>query len=101
MSTYKIHFTWKEKTRIIEARSLDMTHPYFVSIKGLIFPKQSAVIINPDGDELQREFGSADHLMLPFQSVQLIEEYQRKPEVSDQKTGKVIPFSTQKEQDDE
>jgi hypothetical protein len=39
--------------------------------------------------------------MLPFQSVQLIEEYQRKPEVSDQKTGKVIPFSTQKEQDDE
>ncbi len=99
---YRVHFSWKDKTRIIESRSLDMTHPYFVSIKGLIFPERSAVIIDPDGDELRREFGGADHLMIPFQSVQLIEEYQKKKtEGAGVETGKVIPFGTKKEQDDE
>ena len=101
MSTYRIHFTWKEKTRIIESRSLDMTHPYFVSITGLIFPERSAVIIDPDGDELRREFGSAEHLMIPFQSVQLIEEHQSKGDRATGETGKVIPFGTKKEHDNE
>ncbi|MFW5643715.1 MAG: DUF1820 family protein [Alkalispirochaeta sp.] len=101
MPIYRIHFTWKEKSRIIESRSLDMTHPYFVSITGLIFPEKSAVIIDPDGDELRREFGESDHLMIPFQSVQLIEERTKTEEPRLRDAGKVIPFGTKEHKSDE
>ncbi len=67
-----------------------MTHPYFVSIKGLIFSKGSHLIIDPSEDELRHEFGEAEHLMIPFQSVALIEELD---ENKVEKEGKVIPFS--------
>ena len=79
MSVYKVHFKWKEKEYCLSARSLDLTHPYFVSIKDLIWPGKSGLIINPDEDEIKKLFGSADHLMIPFQTVLLIEE-NRNPE---------------------
>jgi hypothetical protein len=90
VSIYRVHFSWKNKDRVLRARELDMTHPYFVSIKGLIFTKGSNLIIDPSEDELRHEFGEAEHLMIPFQSVALIEE------LDDEKVereGKVIPFS--------
>lgn len=74
MSIYRVHFTWKEKQVLLKARSLDLTHPYFVSIKDLIFTKTSRLVIDPTEDELVKEFGGSDHLMIPFQSVILIEE---------------------------
>lgn len=98
MSIYRIHFTWKDKPRSIRARSLDMTHPYFVSLKGLILPEPSTVIIDPADDELRRDFGEAEHVMIPFQNVSLIEEL---PDRSPGSSGKVIPFSTQEETDHE
>ena len=78
MSTYRVHFTWKEKQVLLKARSLDLTHPYFVSIKDLIFTKTSHLVINPSEDEVLKEFGGSDHLMIPFQSVILIEEIKDK-----------------------
>lgn len=98
MSIYRIHFTWKEKARSLRARSLDMTHPYFVSIKGLILPEKNTVIIDPADDELRRDFGEAEHIMIPFQNVSLIEEL---PERATGPSGKVIPFSAHEESDDE
>ncbi len=74
MSIYRVHFTWKEKQVLLKARSLDLTHPYFVSIKDLIFTKTSRLVIDPTEDELLKEFGGSDHLMIPFQSVIMIEE---------------------------
>ena len=74
MSIYRVHFTWKEKQVILKARSLDLTHPYFVSIKDLIFTKTSRLVIDPSEDEVIKEFGGSDHLMIPFQAVSLIEE---------------------------
>lgn len=74
MSIYRVHFRWKEKEVSLKARSLDLTHPYFVSIKDLILPKNSALIINPAEDEFRKDFAEAKHIMLPFQSVSLIEE---------------------------
>jgi len=74
MSIYRVHFTWKEKQVLLKARSLDLTHPYFVSIKDLIFTKTSRLVIDPSEDEVLKEFGGSDHLMIPFQSVILIEE---------------------------
>ncbi len=74
MSIYRVHFTWKNKEASLRARSLDLTHPYFVSIKDIILPKNSSLIINPAEDEFRKEFSEANHLMIPFQSVSLIEE---------------------------
>ena len=83
---YKVHFKWKEKEVALRARNLDLTHPYFVSIRDLVFPTGNQLIIDPSQDEIQNTFGKADHLMIPFQTVTLIEEYSDENEESpDQK----------------
>ena len=87
MSLYRVHFKWKEKDIELVAKSLDLTHPYFVSIKTLVFPTEQKLVINPSEEEIRRTFGKSDHLMIPFQTVSLIEEL---PEPQD---GKVMPFS--------
>lgn len=74
MSIYRVLFTWKGKELELKAKSLDLTHPYFVSIKDLILPEGPKLIINPAEDELIKSFGKSKHLMIPFQTVQLIEE---------------------------
>ena len=75
MSLYRVHFKWKEKEIELTARSLDLTHPYFVSIKNLVFPTEEKLVINPSEEEKPaRVFGASDHLMIPFQTVSLIEE---------------------------
>ena len=74
MSIYRIHFTYEKKEVILLAKSLDMTHPYFVSIKEIQLPKSSPLIIDPNRDSVEKRFGDAYHLMIPFQSVSLIEE---------------------------
>lgn len=93
MSLYKLHIKWKDKDLILKARNLDMTHPYFVSIKDLVFAKESRLVIDPTEDEVLRLFGHADHLMFPFQNVQLIEE------ILDSNKGAVqpTPFSKDSE----
>lgn len=75
-----------------------MTHPYFVSVRGLIFPRAGGVIIDPNGDELRKEFAEADHLLIPIQSVKMIEEMGSS---ADTVSGKVIPFSGVEQIDDE
>ena len=75
MSIYRVHFKWKDKELVLRARGLDLTHPYFVSITDLVFPEGKKIIIDPSEDEVRRTFGRADHLMIPFQTVKLIEEY--------------------------
>ena len=74
MSVFRIHFTYEKKEFILLARSLDMTHPYFVSIKDIELPKSSDLIIDPNRDTLEKHFGDSYHIMIPFQSVSLIEE---------------------------
>ena len=87
VSLYRVHFKWKEKDVELMARSLDLTHPYFVSIKNLVFSTEQKLVINPGEEETRRTFGRSDHLMIPFQTVVLIEE------LPDNATGKVMPFS--------
>ena len=40
----------------------------------LIFTKESRLVIDPGEDEVLKEFGTSDHLMIPFQSVGLISD---------------------------
>ena len=82
MNIFRVHFTWKEKEYALKAYSLDMTHPYFVSIKDLVLPEESSVLINPADDEIRKNFGSVRQLMLPFQSVSLIEEFPEDPDLN-------------------
>lgn len=89
MSIYKVYFKWKEKEVELRARKLDLTHPYFVSIKDLIFSKKQKLIIDPSEDEVLKRFGNAEHLMIPFQSVSLIEELAEETEDHE----KVKPFT--------
>jgi hypothetical protein len=86
VSIYRVHFKWKEKEVELMARSLDLTHPYFVSIKGLVFSNEPKLVINPLDEEIRRTFGKSDHLMIPFQTVLLIEE------LPENAAGKVMPF---------
>ena len=81
MNIFRVHFTWKEKEYTLKAHSLDMTHPYFVAIKDLVLPEESNVLINPADDEIRKNFGNVRQLMLPFQSVSLIEEFTEDPDV--------------------
>ena len=57
VSLYRVHFKWKEKEVELMARSLDLTHPYFVSIKNLVFPTEPKLVINPAEEETRRTFG--------------------------------------------
>ena len=86
MSLYKVHFKWKDKDVELTAKSLDLTHPYFVSIKDIIFPTKGSLIIDPSYEDVLKHFGKANHLMIPFQTVSLIEEYK------DEDEKRVMPF---------
>ncbi|MFV0437956.1 MAG: DUF1820 family protein [Desulfopila sp.] len=94
MSVYRVHFTWKEKEYILKATHLDITHPYYVCIKDLLLPQESGYLINPADDEVRKLFSGVRQLMLPFQSVSLIEEYPEDPAPrkgpSESPTGKII-----------
>ena len=88
----------KNKDIQLTAQKLDLTHPYFVSIKDLVFSKEQKLIINPSEEDVFRAFGKAKNLMIPFQTVSLIEEF------SEAKRAKVMSFplieeSTEEEQD--
>lgn len=75
-----------------------MTHPYFVSIRDLVFPEGDGIIIDPSQDEVRRTFGEADHLLIPFQSVNLIEELR---EERADRSSKVRPFTVVEGQEHE
>lgn len=97
LSLYKVHFKWKDKEVTLRARGLDLTHPYFVSITNMVFPEGPKIIIDPNEDEIRRTFGKADHLMIPFQTVSLIEEYQ--DDKAEQPQGKKVRKFTLVEDD--
>ena len=92
---YRVYFKWKEKEISLQARSLDLTHPYFVSIKDLVFPTGKKLIINPSEDEVRRSFAETNHIMIPFQTVILIEEIEEK------KGRRVMPFGLVADKDKE
>jgi hypothetical protein len=103
VSVYEVHFTWKEKEISLKAKSLDMTHPYFVSIKDLIFPDTPKLIIDPTEDEVRNRFGNAEHIMIPFQSVSLIEEFADEEQLEEREKVRrftVIDKDTEKKKDD-
>ncbi len=101
MSAYRIHFTYEKKEVVLLAKSLDMTHPYFVSIKEIELPKSSPLIIDPNRDTMEKHFGEAYHLMIPFQSVSLIEEIKDEPKKHKESRGHLSMVQKDDEYEDE
>jgi hypothetical protein len=93
MALYRVHFTWNEKQYQLSARSLDLTHPYFVSIKDLVFPRGKKLIIDPSEDDIRKAFHETNHIMIPLQSVSMIEE------LREEDASKVMPFDIVDEED--
>ena len=95
MTLYRVHFRWRSKEVQLVAETLDLTHPYFVSIKGIVFKEDEKLIINPSEEEIRRTFGDASHLMIPFQTVSLIEEF------AEDSGSRIRPFTLVEESSEE
>ena len=86
MALYRVHFKWKDKEYQLTAKSLDLTHPYFVSIKDLVFSKEKKLIIDPSEDDTRKAFSQTNHIMIPLQAVSMIEE------IETEGASRVMPF---------
>jgi hypothetical protein len=93
MALYRVHFKWRDKEYQLTAKSLDLTHPYFVSIKDLVYPKEKKLIIDPSEDDTRKAFGETNHIMIPLQAVSMIEE------LENESASKVVPFDVVEESD--
>ena len=94
MTVYKVHFTWKEKEYSLKAQSLDLTHPYFVSITELILPEKNSLLLNVADDTIRTQFAKTRHLMIPFQSVSMIEEFKEDPDMKPTPGKPILKFGT-------
>ena len=82
MPLYKVHFTLEDQQYQLVAESLDLSHPYFVSIKDMDLSYEEGIVVNPHLENTKKRFEQTNHIMIPFQSVALIETVpakERKP----------------------
>lgn len=75
---YKVHFRLRDEDFELVAHSLDLTHPYFVSIKDFDFTYQEGLVVNPHLENTKKRFKNTTSIMIPFQSVILIEVVRNK-----------------------
>ena len=55
------------------AESLDLSHPYFVSIKDMDLSYEDGLVVNPHLENTKKRFKNTLNIMIPFQNVALIE----------------------------
>ncbi|CAM2067411.1 DUF1820 domain-containing protein [Sulfidibacter corallicola] len=79
---YKVHFRLKEEEYQLVAESLDLTHPYFVSIKDMILDYEEGMVVNPHLEATKKRFADISSIMIPLQNVLLIETLQPKAKPS-------------------
>jgi len=70
---YKVHFNLKDEDYELVAASLDLTHPYFVSIKDMDLSYEEGLVVNPHLENTKKRFKDTTNIMIPFQCVALIE----------------------------
>lgn len=87
---YKVHFRLKDVDYELVAKSLDLSHPYFVSIKDLDLSYEEGVVVNPHLENTRKRFKDNGTLMIPFQSVALIESVP--PRETKKANMKVLPM---------
>jgi len=70
---YKVHFRLKDTDYELVAASLDLSHPYFVSIKEMDLGYEEGLVVNPHLENTKKRFKDVGNIMIPFQNVSLIE----------------------------
>jgi len=70
---FKVHFKLEDEDYQLVAADLDLTHPYFVSIKEMDLDYEEGMVVNPHLENTKKRFKDTNNIMIPFQSVILIE----------------------------
>ncbi|MCB1049159.1 MAG: DUF1820 family protein [Acidobacteria bacterium] len=71
---YKVHFRLKDTDYELVAESLDLSHPYFVSIKDFVLDYDEGIVVNPHLENTRKRFKGIANIMIPVQSCSLIEQ---------------------------
>ncbi len=71
---FKVHFQIKQVEYELVAESLDLSHPYFVSIKHIDFDFEEGMVVNPHLENTRKRFRDTETLMIPLQNCSLIEQ---------------------------
>ena len=70
---FKVHFQLKGEDYELVAGDLDLSHPYFVSIKELDLAYEEGFVVNPHLENTKNRFKDTENIMIPLQNVALIE----------------------------
>ena len=73
VALYKVHFHLKDVEYQLVAESLDLTHPYFVSIKDMDLDYEEGLVVNPHLENTKKRFQDTNNIMIPLTNVLLIE----------------------------
>jgi len=91
---FKVHFQLKGVDYELVAADLDLTHPYFVSIKEMDLDYEEGMVVNPHLENTKKRFQETSNIMIPFQSVALIETVPaRKPAARKDTRPRVISLA--------
>jgi len=94
---YRVTFNVGNEMHQVLCKKLDVDeHPFFVSMKELLFEDQSEIIISPQGDSARKRFGECARLRILSQHVHLIEELEA--QVTKIRTFQVVNESNQNSQ---
>ena len=95
---YKVHFSLKNEDYELVAESLDLSHPYFVSIKHINLSYEEGFVINPHLENTKKRFKNAENIMIPLQNVGLIESVPEKERSAS--GGTLLTLQTKEEDQD-
>jgi len=79
---FKVYFKIKDEEYEIVAQDLDLSHPYFVSIKDFILDYDEGLVVNPQLENTRLRFTHIESIMIPFQCCTLIEKVPEKKTLS-------------------
>lgn len=101
---YRVTFNLEGKTHAIRAKTVETEYP-MILVRDLIWSSGSALIVAPE-DETHQRFKDTSELILPFHSIQLIEEIsERRPELREinprKTTASTTPLRTSTPEKDE
>lgn len=71
---FKVYFKLKDTEFEIVAGDLDLSHPYFVSIKDFDLDYDKSLVVNPQLENTRKRFRDIETIMIPFQCCSLIEK---------------------------
>ena len=94
---YKVHFHLKDVEYQLVAASLDLTHPYFVSIKDMDLDYEEGLVVNPHLENTKKRFKDTNNIMIPLTNVLLIESVPARDKKKPVASPKVVSLADRTE----